>query len=334
MNIILQTNAFQSFRIATVALLLISFSNAFAFSEKDTVSYFKTFRFPANNYGSKAVLCDGCGSAGGGSMGFSSMLNYNFVGIRYLHQSYSSRNGVFANSPWIDEDFNTVQIWSRIPITKKLQVSALIPYHLHKRDRSVGNESISGLGDITVLAMYSIVQTKKDSAKVSHKLQLGGGIKAPTGKYELMNNSGSVNPSFQVGTGSWDYMLAGEYVINYKKIGLNSMLNYTFKTENNKEYQFGNQLNYGSTLFYLFDVRQVKLVPQVGFAGEVYERNRQYNQSLPGTEGDILFGKFGLEAGKERFSLGINLMLPINQNLTDGNVEANYRVGVNLNYSL
>jgi hypothetical protein len=32
--------------------------------------------------------------ASGGSMGFSSMLNSNFIGIRYFNQSYSSRDGI------------------------------------------------------------------------------------------------------------------------------------------------------------------------------------------------------------------------------------------------
>lgn len=333
MNNTSKTSGLQSFRLSLITLLLMSISSSVASGEKDTISSSKSFKFPSHIVANK-MLCDGCGSAGGGSMGFSSMLNYNFVGVRYLYQSYSSRNGVFSNSPWVDENFNTLQLWSRIPVNKKLQVSVLVPYHFHNRERQMGNESINGLGDITVLAMYSVIQTKKDSATFSHRLQFGGGVKAPTGKYELTNNSGSVNPSFQVGTGSWDYMFAAEYVVNHKKIGLNSMLNYTFKTENDKEYQFGNQLNYGSTLFYIFDVKKVKLVPQIGFAGEVYEQNHQYKQALPGTEGNILFGKFGLEAGKDRFSFGINTMLPISQNLTDGKVEANYRIGINLNYSL
>jgi hypothetical protein len=34
----------------------------------------------------------GCSASGG--MGFSSMLNSNFVGIRYFNQSYSSRDGI------------------------------------------------------------------------------------------------------------------------------------------------------------------------------------------------------------------------------------------------
>jgi hypothetical protein len=57
-----------------------------------------------------------------GSMGFSSMLNSNFIGIRYFNQSYSSRDGIFANSPWIDENFNTAQIWTKTQLEKKLRL--------------------------------------------------------------------------------------------------------------------------------------------------------------------------------------------------------------------
>jgi hypothetical protein len=48
----------------------------------------------------------------------------------------------------------------------------------------------------------------------------------------------------------------------------------------------------------------------------------------------VFFGKIGFEVGKDKLSMGINAMLPINQNLTGGNVEANYRWSVNLNYGL
>jgi hypothetical protein len=322
-------------QISLIVLLALFSQLAMPFGGNDTLTRFtaRVLNFQPVAFASKK--CDGCGcGASGGSMGFSSMLNNNFVGIRYFNQSYSSRDGIFANSPWIDEDFNTIQVWSRIPITERLQVSALIPYHFHTRKKETGDEDITGLGDITLLAMYTVAQTKSDSVTYIHKLQVGAGVKAPTGKYESENNLGSVNPSFQVGTGSWDYLLAAEYVVHRKSLGLNTMLNYIFKTENEKHYQFGNQFNYGSMLFYLFDLSKVKIVPQAGFAGEVYETNRQYGQDVTGTSGDIFFGKFGLEAGRDKFSVGVTAMLPINQNLTNGNVEANYRWSVNLNYTL
>lgn len=311
-------------------LAFFIFQTAFPNIEKDSVSrfHFQKMLFEEDD-------CDACGcSANGGSMGFSSMFNNNFIGLRYFNQSYTSKDGIFNNSPWVDETFNTIQIWARIPITTKLQLTALVPYHSHNRERSTGDENIKGLGDITVLAMYTIYETSRDSTVFTHKLQLGGGFKAPTGKFDEANNKGSVNPGFQVGTGSWDYLLNTEYVVKKGQLGLNSMLNYAFKTKNKKDYQFGNQLNYGSTLFYLFDWEKVKIVPQLGVAGEVYKGNTQHGLDVPDSAGDVVFSKFGFEAGRNNFSIGANVMLPINQNLSNGKVESNYRWSINLNYSL
>lgn len=314
-------------KIITVCFLLISLS-AFCGPKKD---YRNAFKFK-----SFSVLCDACGcSASGGSMGFGSMLDNNFVGLRYFKQSYTSKDGIFANSPWIDENFNTVQAWTRIPISNKIQISALIPYHFNERELTKGTESISGLGDITVIGLYSIYETHKDSTVFVHKLNAGAGLKMPTGKFDEANNLGTVNQSFQLGTGSWDYLLVSEYVIKKKNLGLNSMLNYVFKTENDKNYQYGDQFNYSSTLFYLFESKnETKIVPQLGIAGELYQTNKQHGIDLPNTAGDVLFSKFGIEAGKDKFSIGLNAMLPINQNLSGGNMEANYRWSVNLNYTL
>ncbi|MGC4039427.1 MAG: transporter [Flavobacterium sp.] len=278
--------------------------------------------------------CDACGcSASGGSMGFASMLNSNFVGIRYFNQNYKSTDGLYSNSPWYDENFNTIQAWARIPVHKNIQISALVPYHFHNKETETGKQDINGIGDITVLAMYRLYQTHKDSTFLVHTLQLGGGIKAPTGKFDQAN-AGSVNPSFQVGTGSWDYLLATEYIVRRKQFGLNTMLNYVIKTENDKHYQFGNQFNYSATFFYLHETKKISIAPQLGLAGEVYGNNRQYGEIVRMTSGNILFGKLGFEVGKDKLSMGANVMLPVSQNLSAGRVEANYRWSLNFNYSL
>jgi len=112
------------------------------------------------------------------------------------------------------------------------------------------------------------------------------------------------------------------------------MLNYIVKSENQKFYRFGNQFNYAGTFFYLYEKERFSLAPQLGFAGEVYGSNHQRKQKLENTSGDILFSKLGVEMGKGKFSFGINTMLPIHQNLSGGNVEAQYRWSVNLNYGL
>lgn len=317
-------------KLIVICVLLAGFS-AFSFTVKDSISAFTFHRLEMM----EDFDCDACGcSASGGSMGFSSMLNNNFVGLRYFKQSYTSRDGIFANSPWIDENFNTIQAWARIPVTEKIQISALVPYHFHERELTAGTQSIEGLGDITIMGLYTVFETKKDSAVFTHKVNIGGGVKIPTGKFKEINNLGSINQSFQLGTGSWDFPLVTEYVIKRNNLGLNATANYIFKTENSKNYQYGDQFNYGGTFFYLFNAKEFQIVPQAGLAGEIYQTNKQHSLDLPNTAGDILFSKFGIEAGKDKFSIGVNAMLPIKQNLSNGNMEANYRWSINLNYTL
>jgi len=320
-------------KIVLIFLVVFQWANA---TEKDSLTAINPFA--KYQYFSKFEEedddCDACGcSASGGSMGFASVLNANFAGVRYFNQQYKTNDGLYSNSPWYVENFNTIQAWGRIPVGNRVQISALIPYHFHNRETATGMQDISGIGDITVLGMYTLYQTHKDSTIVSHTLQLGGGFKAPTGKFNEAS-AGSVNPSYQVGTGSWDYLLATEYTIRRKQFGLNTMLNYVFKTENQKEYRFGNQFNYSGTFYYLYEKNSLSIAPQVGLAGEVYQSNYQHGLKLEDTSGDVLFSKFGIEIGKERFSLGVNYLAPVNQNLSAGNVVANYRWSINLNYSL
>jgi hypothetical protein len=315
-------------KITLFFILLFQLANA---TEKDSLQFRNPF---AKFYNFLEEDCDACGcSASGGSMGFASMLNSNFIGIRYFNQNYKSTDGLYSNSLWYTENFNTTQVWARIPVKENFQVSVLIPYHSHNRATAIGNQAISGLGDITLLVMYSLYQTHKDSTFLVHTLQMGGGLKMPTGTFNEAN-SGTVNPSFQLGTGSWDYLLATEYIVRRKQFGLSAMLNYVIKTENQKNYRFGNQLNYAATFFYLYEKDTFSFAPQLGIAGETYESNYQHGQKLPKTAGNALFGKLGFEVGRNAFSLGANAMLPIQQNLTGGNVEANYRWSINLNYSL
>lgn len=316
-----------------ILIILVAFQFANA-TEKDSISSTNPFKEYFNYVLPAMVKCDACGcSASGGSMGFASMLNSNFIGIRYFNQHYKSSDGLYSNSPWYSESFNTVQVWARIPVYKNVQISALLPYHFHSRETAIGNQNIQGIGDITVLAMYRLYQTHKDSTFLVHTLQVGGGVKVPTGKFDQAN-AGNVNPSFQVGTGSWDYLLATEYIVKRKRFGLNTMLNYVIKTENNKQYRFGNQFNYSTTFFYVYDKKKFSLAPQIGLAGEVYGSNHQYSEVVRKTSGDLFFGKLGVEMGKKKFSCGANVMLPINQNLASGRVDANYRWSVNLNYAL
>ncbi|MEN9337008.1 MAG: hypothetical protein RLZZ500_1995 [Bacteroidota bacterium] len=300
---------------------------------KDTLPFPNVTYYGSSQF--KLDDCDSCGcSASGGSMGFGSLLNANYIGVRYLYQFYRTNDGLYSNSPWYNEQYNTLQVWSRLPVTKRIQVAVLIPYHFHQRQTALGSQEIQGLGDVTVLGNYRVFQNlKKDSLTIQHTLIVGGGVKLPTGVYDQANN-GSVNPGYQLGTGSWDGIFLVDYTVRYKQIGINGVINYTNKAENAKGYRFGNQFNYAGTFFYIWNAKNWTIAPQVGLNGEVYGHNVQHGQKLKATDGSVLFTKIGVETGFGKWSLGANIMLPLHQNLMSGNVNARSRIGVNLNYAL
>lgn len=73
---------------------------------------------------------------------------------------------------------------------------ALLPYHNNNMELVIGKEGISGIGDFNVMGIYTLVQpTMYSTSNYTHKVQLGGGLKTPSGKYNVANN-GTLNPSF------------------------------------------------------------------------------------------------------------------------------------------
>ncbi|WP_228413802.1 hypothetical protein [Chryseobacterium sp. CH21] len=91
--------------------------------------------------------CDACGcAAGNGSSGFESLLNPQFIGIKYFAQHYKAKENLFVKDLTQDQYFNTLQLWGKIPLTKKLSVYASLPFHFMKRkpcreiSKSMGSE--------------------------------------------------------------------------------------------------------------------------------------------------------------------------------------------------
>ncbi|MEX6626591.1 transporter [Tenacibaculum salmonis] len=286
--------------------------------------------------------CDACGcSNNGGSLGMGGILENNFIGVRYLHQQYESKDGIFNNSPKIEESFNTMQIWSRIPITSKLDVQVFVPYHFHTRNYIDKSTQISGLGDVSLFANYTLINQQKGAynetsdkvTSTNHLLKIGGGIKLPTGSFNEKNNN-AINPSFQLGTGSLDYIANVQYVYKYNKLGVTNYVNYYYKTVNKKEYKFGNQFNFNSAFFYVFkDNQKHSFVPSLGVSGEFYQSNEKFNLDIKNTKGHALFTNIGFEYNTEKITFGALGMYPINQNLAQGTIEVKYRTSLYFNYN-
>ena len=66
-------------------------------------------------------------------------------------------------------------------------------------------------------------------------------------------------------------------------------------------------VNLSLAYFYLYEKNKFSVVPQLGFAGEVYEANYSHKQFQKETAGDIVFGKFGCKSNVVK---AMNLIVP------------------------
>ncbi len=291
-------------------------------------------------------FCDLCGCAtNSGSFGFGTLSNSNFIGLRYVHQSFESRDGIFSDSPSSNEYLNTYQLWAQIPILQNIYATASLPYQDLKRkfeNRSI-EEALNGIGDASVMGWYKWQFYKKEDTVAvpypvtrplsKHSIQFGVGAKLPTGEFEERLTD-RVNPGFQVGTGSFDGIFSLGYNYGGDKIGFNALLTYYLKGANKNDYRFGNQFSYVGTSFYRIPFNKFSLMPFLGISGDIYNEIEQFGERLADTDGRILNGTIGAECTLNRVILGANLAVPVAQDLFGDNVQAQERLSFYVNFSL
>ena len=288
--------------------------------------------------------CDLCGcSTSAGSFGFGSLKNSNFVGLRYIYQNYESKDGIFENSPISKEQFNTYQIWGRVPITEEIYVSSIMPYQDLYRTFEDRVEHINGIGDMNVIGWYQFTFYKKqeageinssmDRVPSGHRIQIGIGAKLPTGEFEEALTD-RVNPGFQLGTGSLDGIFSLNHGYSGSKIGVNTTATYYLKTANKNDYRFGNQFSFASNVYYSFPKTTHIIMPFLGVSGDFYNAIEQFGETLPDTSGESYSGAIGSEVVFNRFTVGANYTFPLKQSLFGDNVKAKNKVSIYLNLTL
>jgi hypothetical protein len=283
---------------------------------------------------STSFACDLCGCGNGGSFwGIMPQSHKSFVGLRYGYRSYDSHlNSINLQT---QEQFWKTELWARVYPLKKIQVLAFIPYNFNKQTilKTKKELDIQGIGDISVLINYNLINTVTDTIqhKFYHNLLVGSGLKLPTGryKYDYLSDNEVANPNFQLGTGSTDFTVNLFYTLRYKKWGLNADFSYKMNSQNSNEYRFGNRINSNISAIHFVNVTpSLMLIPNVGLAYENAAYDVDANIKNTRTGGDALLGSFGLESYYQKISAGINYQCPIAQNLSNGELKTNSRVNV------
>ncbi|WP_337043914.1 hypothetical protein [Emticicia sp. 17c] len=283
--------------------------------------------------GFDALACDICGCANGSAfVGLTPRAGTQFIGLRYRSRTFDSHlNSVLLKTR---ETYQTAELWARFYPVKNLQVMAFLPYNSnHQLLLNSGTETLkNGIGDAIVLAHVNVLNTFLDTTNTSHiyqSLMIGGGVKLATGKFEY-GYEGEINPNFQLGTGSTDFLLSAIHTIKIHSWGLNTEIGGRISTRSNDKYRFGNRINGSLTAFYSKAWGEFSMMPNVGAIVDYGFRDIKEGKRNSQTGGVATLANAGIELYYRRFNVGASYRIPIYQNLGEGELKSLPQYGISL----
>jgi hypothetical protein len=168
-------------------------------------------------------------------------------------------------------------------------------------------------------------------------LWIGGGLKLPTGKYKVDDKDilSSLN-TFQLGTGSTDFMVNAMYDIRLQDAGINTNLSYKINTNNQFQYQFGNKLTANILTYYKLNIQnKFTIALNAGMLFEIASKDYEEKKFIvDNSGGNLSMSNLGIELTSKKISLGLNWQTPIEQNLANKTVSANDRFMVHVSFLL
>ncbi len=187
-------------------------------------------------------------------------------------------------------------------ISERWSVETLMPYVNQRRNITQNNgeinrESSSGIGDIILLVKYDLFKN------LSWVLNMGAGIKIPTGSTHQLNNRGLLLVNdMQPGSGAMDivfrFSLSHQLGIRPSTtLYISPIVNIKGSDDNylgSQSYQFGNDLQMMSGLSDQVIIGEWPVYPNIGFRYRYARRDRINGVDLDNTGGSWLFTRLGL----------------------------------------
>jgi hypothetical protein len=275
-------------------------------------------------------------------MGLMPNFKSKFFGFRYHFADYHTQlaDDITQHS---NNYYNSIELRGGFNVGKNVRIMAFVPYYINKQIDDDGTTKTNGIGDISVMAQYklwhSITQLSNNKA-IKQELWIGGGIKLPTGIFNVNLADSSTTLSdinAQLGTGSTDFLLNGQYSLQYGRLGLNVSANYKLNTENSDKYKYGNKFSTNIIAFYHLGSSHLVISPNVGFGYENTDINKQrvdkVKQTVPFTGSHLVTAIAGVELNFKTIGFGVNVQLPASQDFADGQTQLRSKAMAHVSYS-
>ncbi len=271
--------------------------------------------------------CDICGcSSGNYFLGPFPQFRKHFFGTRYSFRSFHTH--IANDATQFSNDFyQTAELWGGYNINRKWQVLTFIPYNINKQSSDDGIQKSSGLGDISVIVNYDLLNSRKSDKRdnrISQQLWIGGGVKLPTGKFAVDAEDIVPAANNQAGSGSMDFILNTMYTYHINNWGLNTNINYKMNRSAD-QFKFGNRFNVSAFVFHSISSATTTFNPNVGLLFENLSANKLSNTKVEDTGGNALLASAGVEVNFAKMTIGFNTQLPVSQNLSNNQTSTRVR---------
>lgn len=278
--------------------------------------------------------CDVCGCAAGGSyFGILPMHQRHFLGTRYQYRSFKTEH--IANDPNASQEhFHTFDLWGRFYPNPHWQIFGFVPYHFFEQRLNDNSLKNNGLGDISIVTYYALLNTG-DSIRhrFRHNWYVGGGLKMPTGKSSSRDANGlSIHPNLQMGSGSWDFILSSNYTFRFGNQGLFTDVNARYNTTNPNHYRFGHRFNTTFKYFHWWELNEGVLLPSIGTYSEWITTDLELNHSIDDNAGAIHFATIGLDFYYKQLAINGLYQIPIVQKIGAGLVQTQQKWSLNFSF--
>lgn len=283
--------------------------------------------------------CDICGCGNNGNyIGILPEFHKNIVGIRYRQNSLRTHIGNNGMDTYLTnkETYSAYEFWSSIKIAKNFHLSLTVPYNFSTKKGLNENQVIKGLGDVNLMAFYTLFQSNKltkSSNVFIQSLSLSAGIKLPTGLYQQIENASS-SQLFTLGTGTYDFSIGGIYEARLQNTGLNITTNFKMNSFNRFKYQYGNRFQFNTQIYHkFFVIDKLSIAPNTGIQLEINKKDFNKNNIVNISGGSLLNGIIGMECKINNILIGFNSQHPLYQNIANNMISSTTRNMVHLSFS-
>ena len=280
------------------------------------------------SFSTRAQACDICGCSGGNSsLGLLPLVQRHFIGMRWQKQGFESTpHGSGQRST---ETFSTFDLWGRWQPHRRVQLIAAAPFTFNNRQYEDGSTLHSqGLGDVTLLAQFALLDPKKQLVRRwSHTFQVGGGTQLPTGNTNNTDAEGELlHSNIQPGAGVVAPLFSALYALRYRTWGVSADATARIGIENEAGYEFGNRMSTNLRFFKTITAGKFTLLPHVGALADLRKKDRDQGSLLAESGGYSVFGTAGMDVFRGNFILGLNWQQPVVHDVAKGYITPQARI--------